>query len=92
MSDQRKTQLSLKDLKLVIVDEISMVGNTSLLHIYQRLKEIFACSSAKLFAGISVIAVGDLYHLPPIKKKFLIILKLKHTTFVILGVSSKLLN
>ena len=71
MSDQRKTQyrLSLKDLKLVIVDEISMVGNTSLLHIHQRLKEIFGCSSAKLFAGISVIAVGDLYQLPPIKKK-----------------------
>ena len=71
MSDQRKTQyrLALKDLKLIIVDEISMVGNTTLLHIHQRLKEIFGCSSAKLFAGISIIAVGDLYQLPPIKKK-----------------------
>ena len=71
MSDQRKTQyrISQKDLKLVIVDEISMVGNTNLLHIHQRLKEIFGCSSAKLFAGINVIAVGDLHQLPPIKKK-----------------------
>ena len=71
MSDQRKTQyrLALKDLKLIIVDEISMVGNTTLLHIHQCLKEIFGCSSAKLFAGISIIAVDDLYHLPPIKKK-----------------------
>ena len=57
MSDQRKTQyrLSLKDLKLLIVDEISMVGNTTLLHIHQRLTEIFDCSSTKLFAGISII-------------------------------------
>ena len=71
MSDQRKTQcrLSLKDLKLVIIDEIFMVGNTTLLHIHQRLKEIFGTSSTKLFAGISIIAVGDLYQLPPIKKK-----------------------
>ena len=71
MSDQRKTQyrLALKDLKLIIVDEISMVGNTTLLHIHQRLKEIFGCSSAKLFAGISIIAVDDLYQLSPIKKK-----------------------
>ena len=71
MSDQRKTQyrLSLKDLKLIIIDEISMVGNTTLLHIHQRLKEIFGCSSSKLFAGISIIAVGDLCQLPPIKKK-----------------------
>ena len=71
MSDERKTQyrLSLKDLKLIIVDEISMVGNTTLLHIHQRLKEIFDRSSTKLFAGISIIAVGDLYQLPPIKKK-----------------------
>ena len=66
MSNQRKTQyrLSLKDLKLIIVDETSMVGNTTLLHIHQRLKEIFGTSSATLLAGISIVAVGDLYQLP----------------------------
>ena len=70
MSGQRKAQyrILLKDLKLIIVDEISMVGNTTLLHIHQRLKEIFGVS-VDLFAGISIIAVGDLYQLPPIKKK-----------------------
>ena len=69
MSEKRKTQyrLNLKELKLIIVDEISMIGNITLLHIHQRLKDIF--SSPELFAGISVIAVGDLYQLPPIKKK-----------------------
>ena len=71
MSDQKKTQyrISLKDLKLIIIDKISMVGNITLLHTHQRLKEIFGVSSTDLFAGISIIAVGDLYQLPPIKKK-----------------------
>ena len=92
MSDQRKTQcrLSLNDLKLIIIDEISMVGNTTLLHIHQRLKEIFGTSSTKLFAGISIIAVGDLYQLPPIKKKaVLTVTKLNLTIFVIHGVFLK---
>jgi len=71
MSDQKRTQirLSLSELKLIIVDEISMIGNTTLLHIHQRLKEIFGTSNSKLFAGISIIAVGDLYQLPPIRRK-----------------------
>lgn len=69
MSDQKKTQyrLTLKEVKLIIIDKISMVGNTTLLHVHQRLKEIFG--STQLFGGISIIAVGDLYQLPPIKKK-----------------------
>ena len=71
LSDQNRTQLRLllSELRLIIVDEISMVGNTTLLHIHQRLKEIFATSASKLFAGISIIAGGDFYQLPPIKKK-----------------------
>ena len=50
MSDQKKTQLrlSLSDLKLIIIDEISMVGNTTLLHIHQRLKDIFGTTSSLL--------------------------------------------
>ena len=70
MSDQRKTllRLTLADLKLIIIDEISMVGNTTLLHIHQRLKDIFATTSSLLFAGISIIVVGDLCQLPPIRK------------------------
>ena len=37
ISDQRRTQmrLSLCDLNVIIIDEISMVGNTTLLHIHQ---------------------------------------------------------
>ena len=72
MSDQKKTQLRLllTDLKLIIIDEISMVGNTTMLHIHQRLKEIFSTTSSQLFADISIIAVGDLLQLPPIRKRF----------------------
>ena len=73
MSDQKKTQLrlSLVDLKVIIIDEISMVGNTTLLHVHQRLKEIFGTPSSLLFAGISIIVVGDLCQLPPIRKRFI---------------------
>ena len=71
LPDQKKTllRLSLSELKLLIIDEVSMVSNNRLLHIHQRLKEIFGTSSSKIFAGISIIAVGDLYQLPPIQQK-----------------------
>ena len=71
MSDQKKTQmrLSLSQLKLIIIDEVSMVSNITLLHIHQRLKDIFGSFNSQLFAGISVVAVGDLYQLPPIRRK-----------------------
>lgn len=50
MSDQKRTQmrLSLCELKAIIIDEISMVGNTTLLHIHQRLKEIFDINNSQL--------------------------------------------
>ena len=71
MSDQKKTQMrvSMSELKLIIIDEISMVSNITLVHIHQRLLEIFGFSSSQLFAGLSVIAVGDLYQLPSINRK-----------------------
>ena len=47
-----------------------MVGNTTLLHIHQRLKDIFGTPNSLLFAGISIIVVGGLCQLPPIHRKF----------------------
>ena len=70
-SDQQRRQLrlTLSELKLIIVDEMSMVPNTTLLHIHQHLKEIFNTPNSELFARISFIAVGDLYQLPPIRRR-----------------------
>ena len=89
MSDQKKTQLrmSLAELKLIIIDEVSMVANTPLLNIYQRLKEIFVTPNSKLFAGVGVLAVGDLYQLPPEygKSLFLKITKMMAKIYVIQG-------
>ena len=59
----------LSDLKLIIADEIAMVSSRMLKHIHERLKQIFGTSDSLLFAGISFIAVGDFYQLPPIKAK-----------------------
>ena len=71
MSDQKRTQLrlTLSELKIIIVDGISMVANTTFLHIHQRLKEIFNTPNSELFARISFIAVGDLYQLLPIRRR-----------------------
>ena len=60
---------TLSELKLIIIDEISMVSNNKLLHIHQRLKEIFGTLASKLFADISIICVGDFYQLPPIRER-----------------------
>ena len=69
MSDQKKTQMRLlfSELKLIIIDEISMVSNIILLHIHQQ--EIFATSPSVLFGGKSTIALGDLFQLEPICSK-----------------------
>ena len=68
LSDTLRCSLRQKysELKLVIVDEISMVSNVRIQHIHARLCEIFNTSFEVPFAGVSVILVGDLYWLPPI--------------------------
>ena len=61
--EQKKTELrmSLTELKLIRVDELFMVVNATLLYIHQRLKYIFATPNSKLLAGVSILAVSDLY-------------------------------
>ena len=66
LSDIEKSALRnhLSELKLIIIDEISMVSNMKLLFVHQRLKEIFCTSEHKMFADKTIVAVGDLYQLP----------------------------
>ena len=54
-------------LKLLIIDEVSMVGANLLYFIHRRLEDIVAGSSGdSRFGNISILAVGDLYQLPPV--------------------------
>ena len=67
-------RIKYRHLKVVIIDEISMVGNITLSFIDTRLQQLIGTKAA--FGGLSVIAVGDLYRLKPVKD-FLICLDLK---------------
>ena len=58
----------LHNLKLIIIDEISMVGAKMLNTISTRLGQIF--KSKEPFGGISILAVGDLHQLPPVADRF----------------------
>ena len=66
LSDDKCNTLraKLKSLQMVIIDEISMVGNSMILHISKRLQQITGVS--KPFGGLTVLPFGDLYQLPPV--------------------------
>ena len=59
-----RTKLS--RLILLIVDEVSMVGANMLLEIHKQLQQIKGVSDDAVFGGISILAVRDLYQLPPV--------------------------
>ena len=56
----------LSHLMLVIIDEVSMVGCNMLLEIHKRLQQIKGVLPDVMFGGVSILAVGDLYQLPPV--------------------------
>ena len=58
----------LHSVKLIIIDEISMVGAKMLNGISARLGHIF--KSKEPFGGVSILAVGDLNQLPPVGDSF----------------------
>ena len=51
---------------LIIIDEVSMVESNMLLEIHKRLQQIKGVTGETMFGNVGVLAVGDLYHLPPI--------------------------
>ncbi|XP_070537517.1 uncharacterized protein [Ptychodera flava] len=57
-------QAKYRNLKVIFIDEISMVGNGMLNYINLRLQQIMA--NNKIFGGVSVVSFGDLYQLKPV--------------------------
>ena len=55
------------NVKIVVIDEISMVGADMLLTVHRRLCDIMG--NEEPFGGVSVLAVGDLLQLPPVAQK-----------------------
>ena len=68
LSDKQRTRLrnNLADVAIIIIDEISMVSSKLLVHIHQRLGEIYNVPGRIPFAGKTVIVSGDLYQLSPV--------------------------
>ena len=66
---------TLGNLKLLIIDEVSMVNRNILSYIHGRLTQIkhFKTNQGVWFGNVSVLAVGDFYQLPPVKAKSLMI-------------------
>ena len=59
----------LSDLKVIIIDEISMVSNDLLFHVHLQLTEIFGSANDQPFAGVSVITVGHFFSVSTCKRK-----------------------
>ena len=54
---------------MVIINEFSMVSSDLFFKINAELLEIFICSTETEFAGLIVILVDDLLHIPPVMGK-----------------------
>ncbi|XP_038063031.1 ATP-dependent DNA helicase PIF1-like [Patiria miniata] len=61
----------LRQLQIVIIDEISMVDQKMLHYIHGRLRQVKQSRNHNPFGNVSILAVGDFYQLPPVKGKSL---------------------
>ncbi|XP_074661914.1 uncharacterized protein LOC141914585 [Tubulanus polymorphus] len=66
--DEKISELRMKfnSLRIVIIDEISMVDHKMLGYVHGRLRQIKQCADYSPFGNVSIIAVGDFY--PPVKE------------------------
>ena len=55
---------TLRSLKLIIIDEVSMVSSLNLAYMHLRLEELFG--SGEWFGARNVLFVGDILQLPPV--------------------------
>ena len=64
-------QEKFKNTELIIIDEMSMVGQYMLYQISKRLQEAKPHKSNIDFAGVSIVLMGDFAQLPPVTDKSL---------------------
>ncbi|XP_078582369.1 uncharacterized protein LOC144865469 isoform X1 [Branchiostoma floridae x Branchiostoma japonicum] len=56
-----------ESLKIVIVDEVSMVDMKLMSSIHGRLGQLTQSRSSANFGNVSILAVGDMYQIPPVR-------------------------
>ena len=68
LNDEQKDHLrnKLSELKLIVIDKISMVSRKLFGQLKQRLIDISSCSETIPFAGVSVLVCGHLHQLPSV--------------------------
>ena len=73
LNDKSKAALrnGLSDVKLLIIDKLSMVSSDLWTDIDSRLGEIFMVIPEIAFTGLSVMTVADLLQLPPVRGKYI---------------------
>ena len=71
LSDQSNAALRnrLSEVKLLIIDKLSMISSNLWTVIDSRMGDIFMMFPEKAFVGLSVMAVADLFQLPPVRGK-----------------------
>jgi len=65
----KEMRQTLKNLNLLVVDEVSMVSNEIMLFVHSRLNQIFSGGEDKPFGNVAVVVMGDLMQLTPVAAK-----------------------
>ena len=59
---------NLSEVKLILIDEMSLVSADQLYKIDAKLREVFHLNKHIPFGGIGIVLVGDLLQIPPVKR------------------------
>ena len=63
---QKVMSTNLRSLKLIIIDETSMLSSLNLAYIHLRLEELFGGAGDDYFGSMNMLFVGDILQLPPV--------------------------